>query len=135
MGWARSAAEFADAKSLAMVGGKYQAVAVNEDVTHLDHRLPARFRIRHPERWRNERSDLDRSIFVSDIEHPEPGMLVGREDEFRADKGARPVLMDVVRSEMTAFRLVVGVFGRGKGRDADRVRPFPDIKQPDRLIA
>ena len=77
-----------------------------------------------------QRADLDRPELVADVVDPHAGVLVGGEDQLRALKAARPVLVDVVRPEMAADGDVVAVARQREGGDADRVRSSPGCRRP-----
>ena len=53
-------------------------------------------------------------VLVADVEHAHAGVLIGREDQLGADEAAGPVLVDVVRAEMAALALVVGLGRRAE---------------------
>src|SRR4029079_11142248 len=74
-------------------------------------------------------------MLVADVEYADAGVLICREDQLGADERARPVLMDVVRAEVTALALVIGLSGLLKRRDADRIGFHAVVEHPDMLDA
>ena len=78
----------------------------------------ARFGARIRERrrlWRHQRADFLRREGLGYVEDADARVLVGRENQLRADETSGPVFVDIVRAEMPAFGLVVG-FGRRRKR-------------------
>jgi len=82
-----------------------------------------------------ERADFARPVRIADVEGAHPRVLVGGEDELRAHEASRPVLVDVVRSEVAALAHIVGLRRRGKGGDAHRICLGPVVEHPDELEA
>jgi hypothetical protein len=60
-------------------------------------------------RRRDHRAHLNRAILVAYVEDPNSSVLIGSEDQFRADEAFRAVLMNVVRAEMSAHSPVIGI--------------------------
>src|SRR3954452_5966353 len=74
----------------------HQPIRRDIDVVRLDHARPVRARIDHLlRRWRHEMADLAGLERIADIEHPPPGVLVGREDQLLGLQGAGAVLMKI----------------------------------------
>src|SRR6202030_3556093 len=73
---------------------------------------------------------LARLEWILDVEDPDAGIVIGREDEARALEGARPVLPKIMRPEIAAFGAVVGL-GRDRHRgEAHRVSLLAHVEQP-----
>src|SRR5215471_16785237 len=107
-----SASVFHDIEPGIVVGAIGNPIAVDEDVGGLNDAGAVRPVIDQPaRRRRHQRADLDRPVLVADVEHPHAGVLVGGEDQLRADEAARAVLVNIVRAEMRALRLVIGLPG------------------------
>src|SRR5204863_1262568 len=107
-----SATEFQNIKPGIIVGRINQTLRIYEYVRRLNHARAVWPRVRECLRLRrHQRADFFRRECVGYVEHTDASILMGREDHLRTDEGAGPVLVEIVRPEMAALRLVVG-FGR-----------------------
>ena len=86
----------------APIGAVAKAVLVDEDVGRVQDDGPVGARVDQLlRRRRHAGADLDGAELVADVVDPDAGVLVGGEDQRRALETARPVLVNVVRAEMS----------------------------------
>ena len=99
-----------DIESSVEIGAIYNPVLIYKNVSRMKHTRPVGSRVDKARRRRRDHgAHLDRVILVPYVEDPNPGVLVGGKDQFRADEGTRPVLVNVVRTEMSTNGPVIGI--------------------------
>src|SRR5438270_11787426 len=86
-------------------------------------------------RRRHASADLDRAELVAYVVNAHASVLICGEYQPRTLETAGPVLMNIVRSEMSANRDIVPVIGQRKSRNADRIRFHLVVEDPDWLEA
>jgi len=123
--------ELQDVKSGVVVGEVHHALRIDEAVGGLDDLRPVGTRVEHALGiGRHEEPGLARLERILDVEHPDASIVIGGKDEARALEGTRPVLPEIVRSEIAAFGAVIGL-GRDRHRgEADRIGRLAHVEQP-----
>src|SRR4051794_25092129 len=64
---------------------------------------------------------------------PDPGVLIGREDQLGAHEAAGSIFVQIVRPEVAALGGVIGFRRRREGRNAYRIGGNAVVEDPDKL--
>src|SRR5882757_7204285 len=105
----------------APVGAVANAVPVDEHVGRMQDDRPIGTRVDQFLRSRRHAgADLDRTELVADVVNPHSRVLVGGEDQRGTLETARPVLVNVMRPQMSTDRDIVPVVWLRESGDADR---------------
>src|SRR3972149_10126817 len=84
-------------------------------------------------RRRNEEADLLGTIRISQVHNPQPGVIIGNEDEVFAVDRAGPVLVDVMRSEAQTPLAEISL-GHRKRADRYRISLLAYVDDPDPFL-
>src|SRR6185312_16014230 len=129
-----SGAKLENVQSSIVVGAVDQAGGIDAHVGRLDNLGAVGTVVDHARRFRRHQgADLFGPVRIANVERAYAGVLIGGKDQLGAHEGARPVLVDVVRTEVPAPARVVGFRRRRKGGDADGVFPLAVVKHPNEL--
>src|SRR5947207_3100933 len=91
--------ELHDIETTVVIGGVDEASGIDENVGGLNHPCTIGAVVHHACRCRwYERADLLRPVWIANVEHADPGILIRGKDQLGAHETSGPVLMDVVRA-------------------------------------
>src|SRR5262249_25020325 len=114
------------------IGQIHHALRVDEAVVRLDDLRSTRARVKHALGVRRHViADLARLEGIVDIVSSNTRIVIRRKDEARALDPARPVLPEVVRTEIAALGAIVVVGRDRQGGNTYWVGGHPHIEYPD----